>query len=53
MPKAHRAHTRWTPGKLLNWALSIGPSTRDVVEYQLTHQPGYLTCLGLLALARQ
>jgi transposase len=57
MPKTHRAHMRWTPGKLLNWALSIGPSTRDVVEYQLTHKPhpemGYRTCLGLLALARQ
>jgi transposase len=57
MPKSHKAHLRWTPGKLLNWALSIGPSTRDVVEYQLTHKPhpemGYRTCLGLLALARQ
>ncbi|MGZ5000600.1 MAG: IS21 family transposase [Methylomonas sp.] len=57
MPKSHRAHMRWTPGKLLNWALSIGPATRDVVEYQLTHKPhpemGYRTCLGLLALARQ
>ena len=57
MPKSHRAHLRWTPGKLLNWALSIGPATRDVVEYQLTHKPhpemGYRTCLGLLALARQ
>lgn len=57
MPKSHRAHMRWTPGKLLNWALSIGPATRYVVEYQLTHKPhpemGYRTCLGLLALARQ
>jgi transposase len=57
MPKSHRAHMRWTPGKLLNWAVSIGPSTRDVVQYQLTHKAhpemGYRTCLGLLALARQ
>ena len=57
MPKAHRAHMQWTPGKLLNWAISIGPATRDVVHYQLTHKPhpemGYRTCLGLLSLARK
>jgi transposase len=57
MPKAHRAHMRWTPGKLLNWAISIGKATRDVVQFQLTHKPhpemGYRTCLGLLSLSRQ
>ena len=57
MPKTHRAHMAWTPGKLLNWAVSIGPATRDVVQYQLTAKPhpemGYRTCLGLLSLARK
>ena len=57
MPKSHRAHMSWTPGKLLNWAISIGPATRDIVQYQLTHKAhpemGYRTCLGLLSLARQ
>lgn len=57
MPKSHKAHMSWTPGKLLNWAISIGPATRDIVQYQLTHKPhpemGYRTCLGLLSLARQ
>lgn len=57
MPKAHRAHMQWTPGKLLNWAVSIGPATRDVVQHQLTHKPhpemGYRACLGLLSLARK
>jgi len=57
MPKAHQAHLQWTPGKLLNWALSIGPATRDIVQYQLTNKPhpemGYRACLGLLALARK
>lgn len=57
MPKSHRAHMAWTPGKLLNWAVSIGPATRDVVQYQLTEKPhpemGYRTCLGLLSLARK
>ncbi|MES2355927.1 MAG: IS21 family transposase [Pseudomonadota bacterium] len=57
MPKAHRAHMQWTPGKLLNWAITIGPATRDIVQHQLTQKPhpemGYRACLGLLSLARK
>lgn len=32
MPKSHRAHLEWTPGRFLNWAVSIGPATRDLVQ---------------------
>ena len=39
MPDAHRKHLEWTPGRLLNWALSIGPATRDVVQWQFDHRP--------------
>jgi transposase len=57
MPKSHRAHLEWTPGRLLNWALSIGPATRDIAQYQLESRPhpemGYRACLGLMRLARQ
>lgn len=57
MPESHRKHMQWTPGRLLNWALSIGPATRDVVRWQLEHRPhpeqGYRACLGLLSLAKQ
>jgi transposase len=57
MPEAHRKHLQWTPGRLLNWALSIGPATCDVVKWQLEHRPhpeqGYRACLGLLSLAKQ
>lgn len=57
MPKAHRAHMEWTPGRLLNWALEIGPSTRDLVQHLLTTRPhpemGYRSCLGLLQLKRR
>jgi transposase len=57
MPESHRKHQQWTPGRLLNWALSIGPGTRDVVRWQLTNRPhpeqGYRACLGLLNLARR
>lgn len=57
MPESHRQHMQWTPGRLLNWALAIGPGTRDVVKWQLENRPhpeqGYRACLGLLNLAKQ
>lgn len=57
MPRSHRAHAEWSPARLLNWALSIGPATRDVVQHLLETKPhpemGYRACLGLLSLARQ
>ena len=57
MPESHRKHLQWTPGRLLNWALAIGPATRDVVRWQLENRPhpeqGYRACLGLLNLAKQ
>ena len=56
MPKAHQAHMEWSPGRLLNWAITIGPSTRDIVKWQLESRPhpeqGYRACLGLLRLAQ-
>ncbi len=57
LPKAHQRHREWSPGRLLRWALSIGPATRDVVRWQLESKPhpeqGYRSCLGLLHLARR
>ena len=57
MPESHRKHMQWTPGRLLNWALTIGPGTRDVVRWQLDNRPhpeqGYRACLGLLNLVKR
>lgn len=57
MPKSHRAHLEWTPGRFLNWALAIGPRTRDLVQQLLTHRPhpemGFRSCLGLLLLEKR
>jgi len=57
MPKAHRAHLEWTPGRFLNWAVEIGPSTRDLVRHlleQKSHpEQGYRSCLGLLGLSKR
>ena len=57
LPKAHQKHLTWTPKRLLDWGASMGPATRAVVDWQLTHKPhpeqGYRACLGLLSLARR
>jgi transposase len=57
MPKAHRAHLEWTPGRFLNWSLEVGESCRDLVKHLLTArshpEQGYRSCLGLLSLSRR
>ena len=57
MPESHRKHSEWSPGRLLNWGLSIGTGARDVVKWQLENRPhpeqGYRACLGLLNLAKR
>jgi len=56
MPAAHRAHAEWSPGKLLTWAASVGPSTAELVKRLLAAkqhpEQGYRACLGLMRLAR-
>lgn len=56
LPKSHRAHREWRPGRLLHWAARIGPHTTARVHHHLTRKPhpemGYRAGLGLLALAR-
>lgn len=56
MPMSHRKHLEWTPGRLLNWGLSVGPKTCEVVRHILESRPhpehGYRSCLGLLHMAR-
>ncbi len=57
MPKSHRAHREWSPGRFMNWAKEIGPCTLQVVQQQLQDRPhpehGYRACLGLLNLNRR
>ena len=56
MPAAHRAHAEWSPGKLLTWAASVGPSTAELVKRLLMEkrhpEQGYRACLGLMRLTR-
>jgi transposase len=57
LPERHQAHLEWSPGRFLNWAVQIGPGTRDVVRHTLNRFPqpemGYRSCLGLLSLAKR
>jgi transposase len=57
LPERHRAHLEWSPGRFLEWALKIGPYTRDVVRHTLERFPhpemGYRSCLGLLSLEKR
>ena len=57
MPKSHRAHQAWSPGRFMNWAKDIGPYTLELVKHQLENRPhpehGYRACLGLLSHAKR
>lgn len=57
MPVAHQRYSEWNPGRFLNWAIDIGPCTRDVIQHLLnksTHpEQSYRTCFGTLTLAKR
>ena len=57
MPKSHRRHLEWTPGRFLNWASQIGSATSNLVKHLLENRPhpeqGYRSCLGLLNLSKR
>lgn len=57
MPAAHRAHRQWTPTRLIEWGLSIGPATAELITRRLAGnehpEHGYRACLGLQALAKR
>lgn len=57
MPTAHQKFSEWSPGRFLNWATDIGPSTCDVIKNVLTKvthpEQGYRSCFGILAFAKQ
>ena len=55
-PKAHQQHMEWTPGRLIDWAHTIGPQCGQAVTHLLERKPhpeqGYRACLGIMRLAR-
>ena len=57
MPKAHQKHLEWTPSRIVHWAASIGPKTKELAEAILADRPhpemGYRSCLGILRLGKR
>jgi len=57
MPKAHQKHLEWSPSRILHWAASIGPKTRELAEAILAErrhpEQGYRSCLGILRLGKR
>jgi len=57
MPKSHREHREWSPSRILHWAATIGPKTRELAEAILTErrhpEQGYRSCLGILRLGKR
>ena len=57
MPRRHREHQKWSPGRLKRWAADLGPDTLawvgDQFERREHPEQVYKVCLGLLNLSRQ
>ena len=49
-PKSHQRYLQWTPGRIVEWAKTIGPDCAKVVEQIMTDRPhpeqGFRSCLG-------
>ena len=55
-PKAHEKHLDWSPGRLIDWAGTVGVQCAQAVTHILDHKPhpeqGYRACLGIMRLAK-
>jgi transposase len=55
-PKSHQKYLQWTPGRMIEWAQSLGPECAKVVEKILQDRPhpemGFRSCLGIIRLAK-
>jgi transposase len=57
MPPSHQYYSAWSPGRFLNWALSIGPHTRDLIQQLIQKaihpEQSYRPCFGILSAAKR
>lgn len=55
-PTSHREYLEWSPSRIINWAGTIGPHTRKMVEEIMKTRPhpeqGFRSCLGLIRLQK-
>jgi transposase len=56
-PKAHQKYLEWTPSRIVEWAVTIGPVTAQLAERIMAEKPhpeqGYRSCMGLIGLGRR
>ena len=52
MASAHQKYLEWSPGKIMNWGLTIGSETsklfRKIMESRPHPEMGFRTCLGII-----
>ena len=52
MASAHKKYLEWSPGKIMNWGLSIGSETSKLFKLIMDNRPhpemGFRTCLGII-----
>lgn len=56
MPKAHQEHAQWPPSRVIDWAGTIGPNVKLLVEALIAErshpEQGYRPSLGIIRLAK-
>jgi len=52
MASSHQKYLEWSPGKIMNWGLTIGTETaklfKDIMESRPHPEMGFRTCLGII-----
>lgn len=52
MSSAHKKYLEWSPGRIMNWGLTIGPHTSRLLQTIMERKPhpemGYRSCLGVM-----
>jgi transposase len=55
-PKSHQKHLEWTPGRILQWAGTIGPGCAQLVKHIMDSRPhpeqGFRSALGIIRLGK-
>jgi transposase len=57
MPKSHQRYLEWTPSRIVRWAGTNGPNTKQLITCILqskTHpEQGFRSCLGIMRLGKR
>jgi len=55
-PRSHQQYLEWTPGRIIQWASTVGPSAAaavtSIMESRTYPEQGYRSCLGVLRLGK-